>query len=223
MIPKAKIHSDDPATGYRQASVSKRILALFLANVGKVVTREQIQKAATNPETGLIPENWHQRLSELRTDSGYTILAKRDWPELAASEYVMPTTDQRPTAAKRVMPTAKTWAEVLRRAGNCCQWREDGQPCGLRAGDIDPIGGGTVRLTADHTTPHSINPAADPNDPEAWQALCARHQVTKKNYWDSTTGKMNILGILQNANRQQKGEALGFLLTYFGLETKPKE
>lgn len=37
-------------------------------NIGKVVTREQIIKVATDPKTGRIPENWHQRLSELRTD-----------------------------------------------------------------------------------------------------------------------------------------------------------
>jgi hypothetical protein len=55
-----------------------RIEALFLNNLGKVVTREQIQAAATDPVTKRTPENWHQRLSEVRTDSGYTILSWRD-------------------------------------------------------------------------------------------------------------------------------------------------
>jgi hypothetical protein len=63
---------------YRQKSVKKRIEALFLDNIGKVVTREQIIKAATDPGTGQQPENWHQRLSELRTDNGYTILSWRN-------------------------------------------------------------------------------------------------------------------------------------------------
>jgi len=60
---------------YVQKSVKKRIEALFLDNIGKVLTREQIIKAATDPKTGRQPENWHQRLSELRTDDGYTILS----------------------------------------------------------------------------------------------------------------------------------------------------
>lgn len=60
---------------YKQKSVRKRIEALFLDNVGKVLSRDQIIEVATDPKTGKQPENWHQRLSELRTDYGYTILS----------------------------------------------------------------------------------------------------------------------------------------------------
>jgi len=59
---------------YSQKSIKQRIEALFLDNIGKVITREQILEVATDPETKKQPENWHQRLSELRTDDGYTIL-----------------------------------------------------------------------------------------------------------------------------------------------------
>ena len=59
---------------YKQTSVKQRILALFLNNLGKVVGRELILRAAKDPATGQEPENRHQRLSELRTDDGYTIL-----------------------------------------------------------------------------------------------------------------------------------------------------
>ena len=52
---------------YKQKSVRARIEALFLDNVGKIVTREQIQEVAADPKTGKVPENWHQRLSELRS------------------------------------------------------------------------------------------------------------------------------------------------------------
>ena len=37
---------------YKQATVSKRIEALFLDNLGRVVTREMIIQAATDPVTG---------------------------------------------------------------------------------------------------------------------------------------------------------------------------
>ncbi|KGB53920.1 Type-2 restriction enzyme KpnI [Sphingopyxis sp. LC81] len=66
MIPTEKIYSSDN-TAYDQKSASARLEALFLNNVGLVVTREQIIAAARNPVTGREPENWHQRLSELRT------------------------------------------------------------------------------------------------------------------------------------------------------------
>jgi len=205
---------------YTEKSVSKRIEALFLNNLGKVVVRDQIVRAAKDPITGKDPENWHQRLSELRTDKGYTILSWRDSKELAPEEYLMPDAKQRKVAGRRVLPTKTCWDQVLLRANHKCEWAEDGQKCGLAEGLIDPVGGGTVKLTPDHVTPHSINPNSDPGDSKQWLALCGRHQVMKKNYWDSSSGKINVVGILQSVNRAQKKNALDFLLQYFGAELK---
>src|SRR5438128_1783867 len=122
---------------YSQKSVSKRIEAFFLDNVGRIATREQIQQVARNPETGKIPENWHQRLSELRTDLGYTILSWRDRVGLGISEYLMPTSERRLVAGKRVRIKERTWKAVLERAGYACEWAEGGVSCALKAGDID--------------------------------------------------------------------------------------
>lgn len=219
MIPLQKIYSSDTST-YTQKSVRQRIEAMFLANVGLVVTRAQIQAAARDPMTGEEPENWHQRLSELRTDSGYTILSSRDWSALSPQEYCLASVERRPTAGKRVRPTPDCWMKVLDRARNACEWREDGLLCGLKEGAIDPIGGGTVRLTPDHVTPHAVNPNSDPGDPTHWQALCGRHQVMKKNFWDSASGKVNVTAILQAAGIKQKEEAFDFLKQYFGENKK---
>ena len=139
MIPTSKIYSSD-TSNYLQKSVRQRVEALFLNNVGLIVTRDQIRDAARNPKTGVDPENWHQRLSELRTDHGYTILSWRDWSELKPSEYILPHMDRRELASKRVSPTPTTWKRILIRAAHCCEWREDGQLCGLKNGAIDPIG-----------------------------------------------------------------------------------
>ena len=214
MIPTEKIYSSDNTT-YDQKSVSARLEALFLNNVGLVVTREQIIAAARNPITGKEPENWHQRLSELRTDKGYTVLSARDWKALKPEEYVLASVERREKAAKRVRPTPATWKKVIEHAGHACEWREDGQLCGLKEGAIDPIGGGTVKLTPDHTTPHSVDPNSDPTDPTHWQALCGRHQVMKKNFWDGATGKVNVIAILQAASLEQKRQALSFLEQFF--------
>lgn len=214
MIPKRKIYSTDRVT-YTQKTVRQRLEALFLANVGLVLTRDQILAAARDPVTGKEPENWHQRLSELRTDRGYTILSWRDWKELKPQEYVLATKKRRAEAGKRVSPSKECWDKILARAGNGCEWREGGHPCGLKGGAIDPIGGGTVKLTSDHLTPHSVNPNSDPDNPVQWQALCGRHQVTKKNFWDSSTGKVNLIAILQASGVAQKREALAFLKKFF--------
>jgi hypothetical protein len=201
---------------YTQKSVKKRIEALFLDNIGKVLTREQILKVARDPQTGKEPENWHQRLSELRTDDGYAILSWRNRGNLKVQEYLMPHAGKRAQAGKRIRPTSATWMVVLERADASCEWNEGGEACGLREGDIDPVGGGRVKLTPDHKSPHSINPNSDPHDPNQWQALCARHQVMKKNYWDNATGKLNVHAIVQAAPRSEKWAAFLFLLEYFG-------
>ena len=200
---------------YLQASIRARIEAFFLGNLGKVVTREQLVQVATDPKTGRVPENWHQRLSELRTDYGYTILSWRNRGNLKVSEYIMPNAERRNTAAKRTRPNARTWEKVLVAADHKCAWYEGGVICGLSHGDIDPVGGGTVRLTPDHKNPHSLHADADPKDPTKWQPLCGRHQVMKKNYWDDETGWLNVLAIVQSASEEQKREVFKFLTQYF--------
>jgi hypothetical protein len=201
---------------YTEASIRERIEALFLDNIGKVITREQIIEVAKDPKTGEEPENWHQRLSELRTDDGYTILSARNGHGLKVSEYLMLTARKRKRPAKRVRPTRQTWRRVLERCGNACEWTEGGQDCGLREGEIDPVGGGTVRLTPDHKTPHSVDANTDPRNPERWQALCGRHQVMKKNYWDDSTGWINLYAIVQAASEREKRRVYDFLKKYFG-------
>ncbi len=198
-----------------QRSARARIEAFFLDNLGKVATREQIIEVATDPTTGRSPENWHQRLSELRTDYGYTILSWRNRGNLKVSEYMMPNAERRSTTAKRTRPNAQTWQAVLEQAHHSCAWNEGGIVCGLQQGDIDPVGGGTVKLTPDHKNPHSLHANADPRDPSKWQPLCGRHQVMKKNYWDDETGWLNVLAIVQSASEEQKRKVFGFLKRYF--------
>lgn len=201
---------------YRQKTIRERIKAFFLDNIGKTVTREQILEVAKDPDTGRTPENWHQRLSELRTDEGYTILSWRNRKDLKVSEYLMPTTEKRVTAKKRAKIYPDTWQIVLKRANYRCEWNEGGIACGLRAGEIDPVGGGTVKLTPDHKSPHATDVDINPHDPDQWQALCGRHQVMKKNYWDDKTGWLNVYAIVQSASEQEKREVYEFLKKYFG-------
>ena len=201
---------------YTQKSIKQRIEALFLDNIGKIITREQILEVATDPETKKQPENWHQRLSELRTDSGYTILSWRNRGWLRVEKYLMPSSEKRTGAGKRIRPDKSTWEAILKRANNSCEWNEGNEVCGLKEGQIDPIGGGKIKLTPDHKNPHSINPETDPKDINQWQALCGRHQVIKKNYWDSNTGKMNVYAIIQSSINTEKEIVFKFLLDYFG-------
>lgn len=212
---KQKLPHATASKTYDQRSIRARLEAFFLDNIGKVATREQIMEVAKDPITGKEPENWHQRLSELRTDLGYTIQSWRNRGDLKVMEYLMPYATKRPKARKRIAISKDAWNLVLERAANSCEWQDVGIRCGLCEGEIDPVGGGTVRLTPDHKSPHAIKPDIDPNDPDAWQALCGRHQVVKKNYWDHTTGKLNVVAIVQSAPENVKLEVYAFLRQYF--------
>jgi len=106
---------------YKQRSIRDRIEAFLLDNVGKVVTRQQIQAVAADPKTGTVPENWHQRLSELRTDAGYTIQSWRDSSDLRMSQYRLVSAEKRTTAGQRVKIDPATWKAVLERAEQACE------------------------------------------------------------------------------------------------------
>lgn len=203
---------------YTQKSIKNRLESFFIDNVNKIVTNDMLIQVARDPKTGKDPENWHQRLSELRTDSGYTILSKRDRAFLAVGEYILQSLDRREKAGKRVMPTKDTWNRVLQRANHCCEWSDSDQLCLLNDGEIDPVSGGTVQLTPDHVDPHSMNPNADPSNPDQWLALCGRHQVMKKNYWNSMTGKINTQAIIQASSHDEKLQVYAQLCEYLGHE-----
>lgn len=193
--------------GTKTNSARDRIRTLFLNNIGQVVTRAQIVAAANGEVSGKDVENWHQRLSELRTDEGYTILTNRDRSSLKPGQYLMETNVTRQVKKRRYDPATKA---KLIAENPVCQW----PGCGLREGTIDPVGGGTVRLQMDHVTPHNMD-SDSPVSAEGWQLLCGRHQVMKKNFWDDATGKLNIIAILQAATWHDKQEALRFLETAF--------
>jgi len=196
----------------KKSSVRSRIRDFFLEHVHEVVTREQIQEAARNPETGKVPENWHQRLSELRVDEGYDILSWRDRQHLKPGQYVLDSADPARVPKPRATLTSGERAALFERDGYTCQWPD----CKLQEGDVDPVGGGTVVLTADHRSPHSLPDGRWTGTLEDWQTLCARHQQEKKNFIDDRTGRKNVGELVRVAPEKVKREIYDFLRAYFG-------
>lgn len=191
-------------------SVRDRIRAFFIRNAGKVVTKEMIQQAAKNPETGIIPENWHQRLSELRVDEGFVILSWRDRSFLKPGQYLLESAKPTNPAKRRVVLTSKDREALFKRDNYTCMW----PGCGLKKDMIDSVGGGTVVLTADHLTPHSVAVQTTTSLDE-WQTLCARHQQEKKNLIDDRTGKKNLRELVRNASKELKAQIYTDLTEFF--------
>lgn len=192
-------------------NVKSRIRDFLIINAGKVVSREDIQAAAADPETGTTPENWHQRLSELRVDEGYDILSWRDRNFLKPGQYLLET----PTPVRVAKPRAylsKAEKDTLFTRDNfSCLW----PGCNLKQGDVDSVGGGTVVLTADHVSPHSLSEGKWTGTLDDWQTLCARHQQEKKNFIDDRTGRKNLRELVRCAGREEKQKIYDDLQTYF--------
>ncbi|WP_132696854.1 hypothetical protein [Rhodovulum steppense] len=84
------------------------------------------------------------------------------------------------------------------------------------AGAIDPVGGGTVVLTADHKSPHSLPDGKWTGTLDDWQTLCARHQQEKKNFIDDVTGRKNLREMVRAAGKSVKLQIYADLKAYFG-------
>lgn len=198
----------------RPNNVRGRIRDFLIKKVGKVVTRQEIQLAAKDRKTGKVPENWHQRLSELRVDEGYDILSWRDREFLKPGQYLLESATPKRIPKPREYLTAAEKEALFLRDGNRCQWPE----CGLTAGAIDSTGGGTVVLTADHRAPHSLSDGQWTGTLDDWQTLCARHQQEKKNFIDDRTGRKNLRELVRAAPKEQKRLILEDLEAYFSAE-----
>jgi hypothetical protein len=55
-----------------------------------------------------------------------------------------------------------------------------------------------------------------PPTPVLGRRFAGRHQVVKKNFWDHSTGKLNVYAIVQAAPEDVKREVYEFLRAYFG-------
>lgn len=130
-------------TPKRSPSSKSRILAFLLANVGRVLTSDEISTASGGAS------EWARRVRELRDEEGYQILTNRDRADLKPGQYLLLTPERRPVFAREI--GKQTRAFVLERNGYTCQM------CGLAAGDPDPYAPKrTVRLTMGHIRDKSL-------------------------------------------------------------------
>lgn len=138
------------------AGSRSKILRFLLANVGRVVGKDEIRKASGNAS------EWARRLRELRDEFGFQILSHKDRRELKPGQYLLET-DKRLPALPRAI-SKETRAFVLERNGYTCQM------CGLGASDPDPYHPGLkVRLTMGHIIDKS---KSGPDTPENLRAVC---------------------------------------------------
>ncbi|MEA3364020.1 MAG: HNH endonuclease signature motif containing protein [Candidatus Hydrogenedentes bacterium] len=105
----------------RHDSVRDKLLAFFLANVGKKVTNEELRYVAQNRT------EWARRVRELRSEFGWPIVTKTTGrPDLPIGAYLLESDRQSPAHDRNIPDDIRR--KVLRRDGyKCtkCGWSHD--------------------------------------------------------------------------------------------------
>lgn len=208
-VAQKKVYAQVDPSRYVRGGAKVKMLACFRDHVGEVLTGKQLEAVAGIPR-------WHQRLDEIR-DLGYEVLTRKDRAWLTTSEYLMLDPNPREITSRRVTPSADCWQTVLERDGHRCVFDLDGVACRLAAGERDPNTNRTVTLTADHRRPHALDAAADPDDPDAWQVLCERHQHVKRHYFDED-GRVQVLAAARDAARDMRRALLEQEIAFWGAD-----
>lgn len=186
--------------GQRESHGSRqRILDFLLANIGRIISGEEIRAASGNVS------EWARRLRELRNEEGYQILSHRDRSDLKPGQYLLETDKQLPAFARDI--SKETRAYVLERNGYTCQM------CGLAAGDPDPYDPTrTVRLTMGHIIDKSKGGADTPGN---LRAICTNCNEGLQNIAPPKPDRIHLLSQIRRATVDDQLAVLDWLETKF--------
>lgn len=182
-------------------SARNRIRSFFEANIGKIVTTQEIGDIA-----GI--SDYPRRIRELRNEEGMQILSHVDRHDLKPGEYILETLDRLPAIERAISPQLRI--EILERNGFTCQI------CGAGAGDPDPYNSSRkVRLHVDHKIPIS---QGGTNDKSNLWVVCSTCNQGKANIQMQSEGTLNLLARIRKAPRSVQREIYEALKKSIGSE-----
>lgn len=146
------------ARGERGNGSKAKLLRYFQANVGRVLSSDELKEASGNVS------EWARRVRELRDEQGYNIQTHNDRSELSPGEYVMVDLTQGPRRERGI--SKETRALVLDRDGYTCQ------SCGAVAGEPHPVDGRQTRLQLGHWKDKSQGGTDDADNLRALCSVC---------------------------------------------------
>ena len=175
-----------------------KIREFFIANVGKVLTTQEIRKV------GGISE-YARRIRELRDEEGFQIKTHVDRADLKPGEYILETVERRPVVSRTISPQRRN--EILERNGFTCQL------CGREPGDPDPSNPGrTVRLHIDHVKPIS---QGGTDDRDNLRVLCSACNQSKSNVQPPSETTLNIIAKIRKLSKPEQKEIFELLKLKF--------
>lgn len=178
----------------RPRSSKQRIKEFLLANVGRVVSSDELKEVAGASE-------WARRLRELRDEEGYRILSHRDRADLKPGQYILQSPEPGPLMPKGI--SKQTRALVLERNGYTCHM------CGVGAGDPDPFHPGRkIRLTLGHIIDRSKGGS---DSPDNLRAVCTNCNEGLANASPPKPKRIELMRLLRRATIQDQLHALEWL------------
>jgi hypothetical protein len=183
-----------------------RVLRYLLEHVGRVVSSDQIRRAARSSE-------WARRLRELRDEFGYSILTHKDRRELKPGQYILETDERKPVLPRSI--SKETRGFVLERNGYTCQM------CGLAASDPDPFHPGLkVRLTMGHIIDKS---KGGTDTPENLRAVCTNCNEGLQNTAPPKPDRIELLKQVRRATIDDQLHLLDWLKTKYAKSRPPEK
>jgi hypothetical protein len=172
------------ADGKKGEGARDKIRNFLEANVGMIVTTEQISRIA-----GI--RDYQRRIRELRGEEGMQILSYRDRRDLKPNQYILASTDRLPRFSHRIDKTQR--ARIIERDGLTCSM------CGVAAGQPDPYNSSRkITLHVDHLDPDG--PTSDGN----LRTLCHNCNEGRSNLIIPPTP--NTLSVIRNIRRLSRDD-----------------
>lgn len=175
-----------------------RIRDYFTANVGLILTTEQIRKVAGISE-------YARRIRELRDEEGFQIRTHVDRADLKPGQYILETLEQKPVVSRTISPQLRN--AILERNGFTCQL------CGSGPGDTDPFNPNRkVRLHIDHIIPISQGGS---NSADNLRVLCSACNQGRANVQPPSETALNIIAKIRKLPKSQQKEIYDVLKRKF--------
>lgn len=177
------------------------IRAFFLANLGKVVSTEQVREASGNQV------QYSRRLRELRDEEGWRIQSHHDSSDLSPGQYrLAESPPETPPLGFARNISATTRARVLDRNGNTCRM------CGIAAGDLDDRTGRPARLHVGHIVDKSRGGSDDESN---LRTLCSTCNQGAKNLTQEPPSFGWLIAQVRRAREGDQRQVLEWLRNKF--------
>ncbi|WP_290523223.1 HNH endonuclease [Alcanivorax sp.] len=187
----------------KEKGARAKLREYFLANVGKVLTSDELREVAGISE-------WARRIRELRNEEGYQILTHNDRSALKSNEYLLENSKPQPAFERAISKETRSF--VLDRNGFTCQM------CGAVAGEPHPYD--TTRKTRLHIG-HIIDKSqGGTDDPSNLRALCSVCNEGASNLTLERPSALKLLSQVRRARGSEQVELLKWLVQKFPKQTR---